>query len=81
MSNNCIGNYTTTGGASCGCKNNGILSSMDRCGMAHTVSLTAGHLLLVGAALLGSVGNALILASDADHRFYFICAEQVEFLN
>ena len=65
----------------CGCKNNGILSSMDRCGMAHTVSLTAGHLLLVGAALLGSVGNALILASDADHRFYFICAEQVEFLN
>ena len=25
------------------CRNNGILSSMDRCGMAHTVSLTAGR--------------------------------------
>ena len=65
----------------CGCRNDGILSSMDRCGMAHTVSLTAGNLLLVGASLLGSIGNALILSSDADNRFYFICTEQVGFLS
>lgn len=65
----------------CGCQNNGILSSMDRCGMAHTVSLTAGKLLLVGATLLGTIGNALILSNDSDNRFYFVCAEQVEFLN
>ena len=62
------------------CENKGILSSMDRCGMAHTVSLTAGNLLLVGATLLGSIGNALILSSDADSRFYIVCTEQVEFI-
>lgn len=65
----------------CGCKNEGILSSMDRCGMAHTVSLTAGNLLLVGASLLGSIGSALILSSDAESRFYFVCSEKVEFLS
>lgn len=65
----------------CNCQNNGILSSMDRCGMAHTVSLTAGHLLLVGATLLGTIGNTLILSNDAENRFYFICAEKVEFLS
>ena len=63
-----------------GCQNNGILSSMDRCGMAHTVSLTAGNLLLVGGTLLGTIGNTLVLSNDAENRFYFICAEQVEFL-
>lgn len=62
------------------CENKGILSSMDRCGMAHTVSLTAGNLLLVGATLLGTIGNALILSSDAQSRFYFVCGESVEFI-
>ena len=65
----------------CNCKNDGILSSMDRCGMAHTVSLTAGNLLLVGATLLGTIGNTLVLSNDAENRFYFVCAEQVEFLS
>lgn len=62
------------------CENKGILSSLDRCGMAHTVSLTAGNLMLVGATLLGTIGNALILSNDAQSRFYFVCAEQVEFI-
>lgn len=62
------------------CENKGILSSMDRCGMAHTVSLTAGNLLLVGATLLGTIGNALILSNDTENRFYFVCTEQVEFI-
>ena len=63
------------------CRNNGILSSMDRCGMAHTVSLTAGNLLLVGASLLGSIGNTLVLSNDADGRFYFICSEKIELIS
>lgn len=62
------------------CENKGILSSMDRCGMSRTVSLTAGNLLLVGATLLGTIGNALILSNDSENRFYFVCGENVEFL-
>lgn len=65
----------------CGCTNNGVLASMDRCGMAHTVSLTAGNLLLVGASLLGTIGNALVLSNDAENRFYFVCTEKVAFLS
>ena len=49
--------------------------------MAHTVSLTAGNLLLDGASLLGSIGNTLVLSNDADGRFYFICSEKIEFIS
>lgn len=64
----------------CGCENNGILQSFDRCGLARTVSLTAGNLLLVGATLLGAVGDVLVLSNDGENRFYFVCSEQVEFI-
>ncbi|MBQ1264461.1 MAG: hypothetical protein IIY04_03485 [Oscillospiraceae bacterium] len=64
----------------CGCENNGILQSFDRCGFARTISLTAGNLLLVGATLLGAIGDVLILSNDGENRFYFVCAEQVQFI-
>ena len=38
-----------------------------------TVSLTAGPLLLGNAAVLGSVGNVLVLANDTSRRIYFVC--------
>lgn len=64
----------------CNCENRGILASMDRCGMVRSVSLTAGNLLLVGATILGAVGDAILLSNDSQNRFYIICSEQVEFL-
>lgn len=63
-----------------GCKNTGILASLDRCGMARNLSLTAGPLLLRDVSLLGAVGDVLVLANDEDGRIYFVCGENVEFV-
>lgn len=63
-----------------GCENTGLLGVLDRCGMIHSLSLTAGPLLLVDVQLLGSIGNVLILANDNDNRIYFVCSDCVEFV-
>ena len=46
-----------------------------------TVSLTAGPLLVGNAAVLGSVGNVLVLANDTSRRIYFVCKDQIGFLS
>jgi len=40
-----------------------------------TLSLLAGSLLLANTALLGQLGNLLVLANDTDQRLYFVCSE------
>ena len=50
-------------------------------GNEHNVAPPGGNLLLVGASLLGSIGNTLVLSNDADGRFYFICSEKIEFIS
>lgn len=44
-----------------------------------TLSLTAGPLLVAGAAVLGTVGDVIVLANDKDRRFYFVCCGAVDF--
>ena len=46
-----------------------------------TVSLTAGPLLVANAAVLGSVGDVLVLANDEQNRFYYVCSSAVDILN
>lgn len=45
-----------------------------------TLSVTAGPLLVANAAVLGTVGNVVVLANDTDRRFYFICDDSVDFI-
>ncbi len=45
-----------------------------------TLSVTAGPLLVANAAVLGSVGDVVVLANDADRRFYFICDSSVDLI-
>ena len=44
------------------------------------MSLVAGLLVLNGVTLLGTVGNVLVLANDADNRLYFVCVNSVQFI-
>ena len=44
-----------------------------------TVSVAAGPLLVANAAVLGSVGEVLVLANDADRRIYYVCQNSVSF--
>ncbi len=45
-----------------------------------TISVTAGPLLVANATVLGNVADVVVLANDADNRFYFVCNSSVGFL-
>lgn len=44
-----------------------------------TVSVAAGALLVANAAVLGSVGDVLVLANDTNQRIYYVCQSAVSF--
>lgn len=44
-----------------------------------TASVAAGPLLVANAAVLGSLGNVLVLANDASRRIYYVCQNSVSF--
>lgn len=46
-----------------------------------SLSLTAGPLLVSNAAVLGSVGDVLVLGNDVDYRFYFVCKSCLGFID
>lgn len=55
-------------------------SSGGSIGRRRTLSVTAGPLLVANAAVLGMVGDVIVLANDTDSRFYFICNDAVDFI-
>lgn len=58
----------------------GILNLLADKNLSRRVTLAAGLLVLQGVTLLGTLGNVLVLANDADQRIYFVCASKVQFL-
>ena len=44
-----------------------------------TASVAAGPLLVANAAVLGSLGEVLVLANDTDRRIYYVCQNSVSF--
>ena len=44
------------------------------------MTLAAGLLVVRGVQLLGTVGNVLVLANEADGRLYFVCVNSVQFI-
>lgn len=40
--------------------------------VGRTVALVLGAVVIVGAVVLGKIGNVLVLANDTDQRFYFV---------
>ena len=44
------------------------------------MTLAAGLLVVRGVQLLGTVGNVLVLANEADDRLYFVCVNSVQFI-
>lgn len=43
-------------------------------------TVTAGPLIVQNSAIIGKVGNVLVMANSTDNRFYFICADKVDFM-
>jgi len=62
------------------CERDGSLLSSLTSAAQQTVSLAAGPLLLENAAVLGEIGSVMILANSTDFRFYFVCANKIDFI-
>lgn len=45
-----------------------------------STSLIVGDLLVANVTVLGKVGRVLVLANDADQRFYFVCTDKAVFV-
>ncbi len=58
----------------------GLLSTLAQNNLSRRVSLTAGLLVLHNVQLLGTVGNVLVLANEANNRLYFVCVNSVQFI-
>lgn len=58
----------------------GLLSTLAQNNLSRRVSLTAGLLVLKNVALLGTVGNVLVLSNECDNRLYFVCVNSVQFI-
>lgn len=62
------------------CCNTGIKFGLLSANASHTVTLTAGNLILREVKVLGNIGNVLVFGNAREGRFYFVCADSVEFL-
>lgn len=62
------------------CCNEGIKFGLLSANASHTVTLTAGNLILQRVQALGSIGNTLVFGNEREGRFYFVCADTVQFL-
>ena len=58
----------------------GLLSTLAQNNLSRRVTLAAGLLVVRGVQLLGTVGNVLVLANEADDRLYFVCVNSVQFI-
>ncbi len=58
----------------------GLLSTLAQNNLSRRVTLAAGLLVVRGVQLLGTVGNVLVLANEADGRLYFVCVNSVQFI-
>lgn len=62
------------------CCNEGIKFGLLSANASHTTTLTAGNLILRDVLALGNLGNVLVFGNPEEGRFYFVCADAVQFL-
>lgn len=62
------------------CCSNTVAGSLLDSAVARSATVTAGPLAVFNAAVLGTVGEVLVLANSTDNRIYFVCAEKIAFI-
>lgn len=61
------------------CCNENVIRELLGSNCSRRVTLTAGNLTLREVMVLGRTGNVLVLANDKKRRFYFVCADSIQF--
>ena len=63
------------------CCTDGVISALSGAAMNNRATLSAGLLSLQNVNVLGSIGSVLVLANETQGRFYFVCANKVDFFD
>ena len=58
----------------------GLAEALVSASAVRASTLTAGPLVVQNSAILGKIGDVLVMANATDNRFYFICADKVDFM-
>lgn len=62
------------------CCGTSMAEAMTHAAVVRASTVAAGPLLVENSTILGQVGNVLVMANATDSRFYFICADDIDFV-
>ena len=57
-----------------------LADSLTNAAAIRASTVVAGPLVVTNSAILGQLGNVLVMANSTDNRFYFICANKIDFM-
>lgn len=62
------------------CCGTSMADAMTNAAVVRASTVVAGPLVVENSTILGQVGNVLVMANATDSRFYFICADDIDFV-
>lgn len=62
------------------CTCSSMADALTNAAVVRASTVVAGPLVVQNATILGQIGNVLVMANATDSRFYFICADAIDFV-
>ncbi len=59
---------------------NSLVDALTGAAAVRTSTVVAGPLVIANSAIIGQLGDVLVMANSTDNRFYFICANQIDYM-
>lgn len=57
-----------------------MIDALTSAAAVRTSTVAAGPLVISNSAIIGQLGDVLVMANSTDSRFYFICANQIDYM-
>ena len=57
-----------------------MIDALTSAAAVRTSTVVAGPLIIANSAILGQLGDVLVMANSTDNRFYFVCANKIDFI-
>ncbi len=57
-----------------------MIDALTSAAAVRTSTVAAGPLIIANSAILGQLGDVLVMANSTDSRFYFVCANKIDFI-
>lgn len=57
-----------------------IADALTNAAAVRASTITAGPLVVANSTIIGQLGDILVMANSTDNRFYFVCANRIDFM-